>query len=378
VGSIRDRAAGEGWDGLEGSMADDRVKFSHAHSTTDHKGGVSVTKIEHAPTGFKAFAYQCTLNEDLDGAPKAYGVNNNHPVDAAHNPDTALQQGIAMLESGLCNAVTHVHNCESGSHDFAWVGIFAATQAFATAHNFSIDRRAFLEARRRLLPDGNTAPLAAGEPGLFPAIQPQGSAAPGYFVSTTAITTDPTLNDWDQAKYVNATAIPYAVWAGWWHGLGVAKGDFGLAFRHKTGDAYGFVFGDSGKGKVGEVSRKLFETLSPDRKNEEYYNFIVFPGSGAGVANKLTSDQVIQDRVKALTKKFDDIPIGDTLYEFFALGANRARLRAFLTGKYVKKDEPGYSEGDPLWWNAWRALKAYGMEGGTDTNIAIDGHNIAS
>ena len=35
--------------------------------TADHRGGISVAKIEHVASGFTAFAYQCRLEEDFDG-----------------------------------------------------------------------------------------------------------------------------------------------------------------------------------------------------------------------------------------------------------------------------------------------------------------------
>jgi hypothetical protein len=56
-------------------MADDRLTFRVVHTTKDHKTSVPVTQISHATSGFKAFAYQCSLEEDLDGAPEgAYTV----------------------------------------------------------------------------------------------------------------------------------------------------------------------------------------------------------------------------------------------------------------------------------------------------------------
>src|SRR5215216_663702 len=102
----------------------DELTFQPARTASDHKGAVYVTKIEHKASGFEAFAYQCSLVEDLDGAPRGYGLDNPHPVDPAHNPHTALQHGINMLETSLCNAADPHQNCSAGSHHFRWVGIY--------------------------------------------------------------------------------------------------------------------------------------------------------------------------------------------------------------------------------------------------------------
>jgi len=331
------------------------LTFNQALNAFDHKGAVAVTRIEHRASGFKAFAYECSLEEDLDGAPRAYGLNNPHPVDPGHNPDTNLQVGIHMLETGLCNATDPHENCETGSHLFRWVGLYSATQDFATRHGFSIDRRPFLEARARRLPDRTLVALAPGEPGFFPAIQNGAGDAPGYYVSTTSATTELDFQPWEQQNYVNAVTIPYAAHAGWWRALGVELGDFGLTIRPNTGAFSGFVFGDTGTGKVGEVSRKLLETLTPERNNEDLFVFLVFPKSGVGVANKFRQDAVIQDRVERNVRNLNKIPGNDALIDFLALHANADRLRL-----HRDKGDDSIAEGDPLWWNVYGALASRG------------------
>src|SRR5579871_346218 len=355
----------------------DQITFQHVTSANDHKGVVAITKIEHAASGFKAYAYQCSLEEDLDGAPKAYGMNNAHPVDQARNPDTVFQHDIEMLETSLCNATSPHENCDAGNHVFAWVGVFAATQDFAARHGFSIDRRAFLEARRRTLPGGGSAPLAPNEPGLFPAVQGGAAPAPGYFVSTTSAITDPDIQEWEQMRYVNAVAVPYAAWAGWWHSLGVDKGDFGLAIRPSTGAFSGFVFADTGTGRVGEVSRKLFETLSSDRNNEDRFLFLVFPRSGVGTADfkKFTQEPVVQTQAKAIIRKLSDVPSSDALVQFLSLGADRGKFRSFASGR--GQIDTGSEEGDPLYWNVLRALMDCGYsEGSASADVVIDGRRF--
>jgi hypothetical protein len=340
-------------------MAGDKLTFHTARSATDHKGSVTITRIEHKASGFLAFAYECSLEEDLDGAPKAYGLNNPHPVDPEHNPETILQTDIKMLETSLCNATDPHTNCEAGSHRFRWVGLYAATQDDAKANGFSIDRRPFLEARARRLKDGTLVDLAPKEPGLFPVIQNFDGDAPGYYVSTTSAFTDPALKDWDQRKYVNAVAVPYAAHAGWWKALGVELGDFGLAIRPNTGAFSGFVFGDTGTGRVGEVSRKLFETLTPERNNEDLFVFLVFPKSGVGIANQFNQDtgpKVIEDQVKRNVRRLNVIPGNDALVDFLTLHANADKLRL---ARYGEGDDDSISEGDPRWWNIFGGLRAF-------------------
>jgi hypothetical protein len=175
---------------------------------------------------------------------------------------------------------------------------------------------------------------------MFPAIQGGDAPAPGYYVSTTTANTDEGLHDWDQRKYVDAVHIPYAAWAGWWHNHGVEQGDFGVAIRGTTGRASPFVFADSGSGRVGEISRFLFENLSPEREDEvSDYFFLVFPGSGAAVANlqKFRDANVITDQVRQILRSIDQIPAGDDnpvieqIALFLALDADRARLARFRT-----------------------------------------------
>jgi len=284
-----------------------------------------------------------------------------------------------MLETSLCNATSPHQNCAAGSHDFAWVGLFAATQAFATSHGFSIDRRPFLEARRRTLPGGGAAPLGPKEPGLFPAIQGGAAPSPGFFVSTTSAITDTDVPEWEQMRYVNAVVIPYAAWAGWWHGLGVDKGDFGLAIRPNTGTFSGFVFADTGTGKVGEVSRKLFETLSPERNNEDRFLFLVFPRSGVGVADfqKFTKDEVVQAQAKTRIRKLSNVPSSDAVVQFLSLGAERGKFRSILSGR--GQIETDSDEGDPLYWNVLTPLMDCGYSEGTASgDVVIDGRRFTS
>jgi hypothetical protein len=320
---------------------DPTFTYSLAKAATDHVGGVTITWVRHAASKFECFAYQCSLEEDFDGAPDAYGRDNPHPVDAANNPDTALQRSVTGRDH-LCNATNPYQVCDAGGHDFAYVGIFAADENAARGR-FSIDKRPALEARMRMGwvkhgKDTNWELIALGpkEPGLFPVIQGAGSPAPGpgHYVSTTSATTDPSLDDWDQNKYVNALVIPYAATAGWWRGLGVNLGDFGLAIARDTGAACGFVFADSGSGKVGEVSNKLLKTLTAaGGTNESKFNFLVFPRSGVGVAGRYTQDATIQREARRKIEALNAIPGNDELLAFLGYDADRARFTAWRNGR---------------------------------------------
>jgi hypothetical protein len=281
-----------------------------------------------------------------------------------------------MLETSLCNATDPHQNCAkvgTGNHLWRWVGIYAATPTFARNHGFSIDQRAFLEARGRRVwnPATKTSPIVAfgaAEEGMFPAIQDGSSLAPGYYVSTTSGNTNIHLNDWDQNKYVDATLIPYAAHAAWWVPLGVNMGDFGVAINGNTGAASGFVFGDTGTGLVGEISRELFETLTPERHNEDYYLFLVFPGSGATVSDytKFNLEPVVQGEVKKILKTMDattpaDEPasISEMIAIFLALNADRARYTQFRAGRLRESDKASV-ETDARYQTILNALQMIG------------------
>ncbi len=328
----------------------DKLTFRVVHTATDHKGSVPITEIAYAKSGFKAFAYQCSLEEDLDGAPEAYGLDNPHPVNPKDNFDTVLQRGLHMKETGLGNATSNPKEFNGGGHNFAWVGVLAMNQDTAKKKGLSIDARPFLEARRRERtahdPKSNdpTIALTPHEKGLFPVIQPvvvpgrpdHMSPAPGYYVSTTAAPTDPNLPEWDQRRYIDATRIPYAAWAAWWHPLGVEKGDFGLAIRRSTGAFSAFLFGDAGSGKVGEVSRRLFEQLTPERNNEDLFMFLVFSGSGKGVVNKFTSEQVITAQLKQNVRRLNQLPSNEDLAEFLADNTNLTTMKTVLAARHLE------------------------------------------
>jgi hypothetical protein len=275
---------------------------------------VQVTKVSGGPASFSAFIYQCPFIEDNDGAPMAYGWDR---------PGDPLQQNLRPHENGslrhpsqrggLTNAVDHPHNLWHG-HDFLWVGVYAATPHFARLHGLTVDDREPLRDRR----------------GRFPVVQQPGAPAPGYYVSMTAQPANPGLPDWDQRRYWDASAVPYAVYATHdWLGTGVDPGDFGLAIRVKTGTYGGFFFADTRSRGIGECSRCLVRALSPSGAESDPVSFLVFPGSRSGPALGPAHSHITGALVSQLGKALP-ASNAEALTRFLALGANLNRFEHAL------------------------------------------------
>jgi hypothetical protein len=238
---------------------------------------VTVTKITgpaNAPFPFVAYAYICHLNEDIDGAPRAYAVLVDPLQPPAAHPTffTAadLRPSRPQLETTLANATNSkapIFNV-NGVNAWLWAGVVSKR------HN---------EVRGLILDERNFLKDAAGR---FPVVHQPGTPDQGFYVSqSNGLAYNPARpmapNDWDQDKYLDASAVPYAVYADQWVRLGVGAGDYGLAIRPQNGASSGFMFGDTGTpNRVGECSRKLVRTLSPTGFNEDQVLFLVFPGSG--------------------------------------------------------------------------------------------------
>ena len=82
-------------------------------------------------------------------------------------------------------------------------------------------------------------------------IQAPDARAPGFFVSSTALTRDPSLPESDPDRFFDASAIPYQAFNGWMLSAGavhVNKGDFGLVIDPLTSVTSGFVLADAGAG----------------------------------------------------------------------------------------------------------------------------------
>ena len=244
------------------------------------------------PSGFSALVYQCKLNVDWDGAPKAYGLDR---------PDTPhqkfpLQKGLTPYEVVANNGSL---NNARAADDRHWVGVFAATEAEARAilrdhypgfKTLKLEEQTsifhqFLDTREHS-PFGSLKDVN----GRFPVVQFEqlGGQAPGYYVSTCNAHTGVTDDEWDQRRYVDASKVAYAALPNL---PNVSLGDVGLVIRTKNGDYDKFFFGDTGAGShLGECSGGVKDSLAPERDGEDdNFAFIVFPGSGNGTTIGLDS-----------------------------------------------------------------------------------------
>jgi hypothetical protein len=276
---------------------------SNGEAFTNRGDPVDVSSIYITDQGnyrLWAYVYRCHLNEDNDGAPNAYGLDNPanifapgphvqsnlHPLEQHTN-----QQGV--LVNDLANAASPFQNLFQ-NNSFHWVGLFAMTQAAAQAAGQVVDTRPELRAGN---PDPND-----GIVDKFPVVQRPGSPTAGFYVSTTAVPADPRRQEWDPKRYWDASTIPYAVLSPGWASkrpTPVVLGDFGLAIRNDTGATSGFFFADTGDAsKVGESARKLVRSLSPNGFNEDFVTFLVFPGSGHGRPQVGQTDTLIDAAVR--------------------------------------------------------------------------------
>jgi hypothetical protein len=264
--------------------------------------------------GFHAFVYKCILNLDSDGAPKAYGYDNPAAKNSAGGPN--LQKNLDPLENwhkgemgltaaqsekaGLGNAcgdpgdgtTGHV-NFRLKNRNFYWAGILSLTRRQyrqrlnALPKNqtgglgYTLDDRDELEAGR----EQAEAPMKPQGEGYFPLVQGSGASA-GYYISTTSVLADGNAAFYSPSRYLDATKVPYAVWASLWSsvvGIGgrkVNQGDYGIAILPKTGAHTGYVYGESGTpNKVGECSPAFHAALG---LSNEIVAFIALPGSGKG------------------------------------------------------------------------------------------------
>ncbi|HKS88495.1 MAG TPA: hypothetical protein VJR70_03555 [Stellaceae bacterium] len=365
-------------------MADD-WKFQRIHSASDHRGpGRHITKITHS-SGFIAYAYMCSLERDWDGAPRAYGLDNPHPVNPVANPATAFQRGITRPGSGgsrdaldhIGNAADPVANCEfalmhpnisaKNRPVFRWVGFYSAQPTVAHRLGLSVDERSFLEARGYRNSNGQLLKIGDHEEGYFPVIQPDlgkygqsGSTvgAPGFYVSTTSTITDAGYNEWEQLRYVDASEVPYAAWAGWWGGLGVQQGDFGLALRPDADACSGFVFADAGSGRVGEVSGYLLDQLGGENEPIAHV-FLVFPHSGTTPKVFFpATDGNAQQHARINVMKMNGLDGNVAVTAFLALGADLDKFNRYRADRMTGSDTAQFDWSYPR--TEW-LLKSYGF-----------------
>ncbi|MGV3633082.1 MAG: glycoside hydrolase family 75 protein [Pseudorhodoplanes sp.] len=130
---------------------------------------------------------------------------------------------------------------------------------------------------------------ASGEP----IVQSETDPAPGYYVSTTALT-NPTSDPSKPTRFIDAATIPYAVCPGRRYssfstGRILRLGDVGVAYNTRNGRLSYVQFGETGPAtKIGEGSIALAERLGipASAKNggtsRREVIYLLFPGSGIG------------------------------------------------------------------------------------------------
>jgi hypothetical protein len=233
------------------------------------------------------------LNVDWDGAHKAYGLDR--PDDGARR--FPLQKGLTPLESPPTGSLRNARRGTTAD----WVGLVAMTRAEAInvlrtnypgfAGMAGRDQETvlsqFLDTRTNT-PFGSLEDLPGN--GRFPIVQlpEMGQPKVGYYVSQSPAfdRSKKPINLWDQNIYLDAGEVPYSVVP---RIPGVNAGDFGLIIRNATGASTAFLYGDTGaKGgssKLGECSGYVYQKLTWSTSNDETFSFIIFPGSGNGVAD---------------------------------------------------------------------------------------------
>jgi hypothetical protein len=273
-------------------------------------------------SGFEAYVYHCRLIEDIDGAPTCYGWDN---------PNNPLQQNLNPLEGhrshqfrGLANAAdpwtAFLHH-----GNFSWTSLYVAR---TDDHRVPAAVRDALDTRPELRDRHNRYPIVQQRRG-----HPAAGPAPGYYVSMSATAANGNLSDWDQNKYWNAAAIPYAVYANLdWPGTAVAVGDTGLVVRNSTGRHGEFFFADTRHLGVSECSYKVVRDLVGGPPREDPVSFLVFPGTRADPAIGSSGTMLcatITRHLAELTK----VTNASDLILFLSIAADLDRLQGFQAGK---------------------------------------------
>jgi hypothetical protein len=258
---------------------------------TDRKKNAMTATLVNGPPGVTAFIYQCPLNVDRDGAPRAYGLDND---------GSTLQVGLRPLESNGPRVMGLSNARQALNWSLKWVGIHSVTEDEAkdilrSKHLITPKPKKgedVLNAKDQALLDkfwdnrtttpiyGSSLEDVAGN-GKFPIVQLRElhQPAPGYYVSTTSKLKNGGLPLWNQYRYLDASIELYSVVPAL---PGVGSGDYGLVIRNKTGASTPFYFGDSsgstsGSTHLGECSEAVYQVMGD---NEGVFSFIVFPGSG--------------------------------------------------------------------------------------------------
>jgi len=283
-------------------------------------GGSYLVQVTDGGVNANAVVYSGILNEDVDGAPRCYGV---FPTDA----------GIDELRNATSDENAQFNPLPAGqvAHPWKWVGVANMTHQEAAEAGIlaRLDERSELAGRNR-----PGAPLndAKRFPPKFPVKRADNA---GFYVSTTALVKNASLPETDPGHWWDATAVNYGALTPPLRDLGVELGDFGIAIRRDNGTSRTFFFADSGNGqKIGEMSSMLFRALYPGNNQEELLaSFIVFPGSRT---RPITSDPA--RTVRRLLGDLSTTSNVGTMIDIMAAGTSFARLNATPELMYEMND----------------------------------------
>ncbi len=290
---------------------------------TDHKKQTVSPRSASATSAagtFSAFIYTCTmLNVDWDGAPNAYGLDRpGFPDQTGLDPWESPAHGGRLKWARL-----------GGSMSKEWVGLLAVTKDKAidilrqsglippapkngpdvlsqTSKDLLAkfwDNRGDADSKETVPTEGSLENVRGD--GKFPIVQiaeMQTTKRKGYYVSTTSAPADRSKKEWDPARYLDASTVPFMVVPAL---TGVKMGDFGMVIRNATGAAAAFVCGDSsgstnGSTVLGECSGAVF--IAMGKQNEGKFSFIVFPSSGTGsITGARAAETAVRSRMGILT-----------------------------------------------------------------------------
>lgn len=289
-------------------------------SSKGRVGGSFLVQVTDGGVNANAVVYSGILNEDVDGAPRCYGV---WPFEA----------GIDKLRNGTNNENAVFDPLPAGrvAHEWVWRGAVNMTHDEADRAGVldRLDERPELAGRND---DG--APL--NDPKRFPPKFPVKRADDaGFYVSKTALVKNASLPQTAPGHWWDATAVNYAALTPPLRALGVELGDFGIAIRRDNGTSRTFFFADAGNGqKIGEMSTMLFRALYPGNNQEELLaSFVVFPGSRT---RPITSDPA--RTVRRLLNDLSTTSNVGTMIDIMAAGTSFARLNATAEQVYRMND----------------------------------------
>lgn len=284
----------------------------------DRDGGSFLVRVSGGGINANAVVYSGILNEDVDGAPRCYGV---FPTDAGLD---RLRWATDLVGGGQFNPLP----AGQVAHPWRWVGVASMTHDEAKDAGIldRLDEKSELAGRHH-----RGAPLndAKRAPPKFPVKR---ADEPGFYVSTTALVKNSALPETDPGHWWDATAVNYGALTPPLVALGVGLGDFGIAIRRDTGTGAAFFFADAGSGqKIGEMSTQLFQTLFRGTQQEEHLvSFIVFPGSRTSpIANNPGPT------LRRLLVDLSGTSNVGTMIDIMAAGTSFARLNDRIDPVYV-------------------------------------------